>query len=226
MLVPERLALALQADGWYVRSRIAWCKLASMPEPARDRPTTAWDHIWLLARSARYYYDAVALRDDANLRNYWLLPPAPFPGAHFATFPPELPRRCILAGTSSRGCCPECGAPWRRQVQYRRGVHGSWHDHSNDQTQGAGQGTSQRGRVYRELWQPPETLGWEAGCRCAAGEPVPCTVLDPFAGAGTTLLAALREGRSAIGIELNPEYVEMARRRIVDDAPLFNTEAL
>jgi DNA modification methylase len=61
-LIPERLAIALQNDGWVVRSRIAWCKLAPMPESVRDRPTSAWEHIWLLTKQARYYYDGDAVR--------------------------------------------------------------------------------------------------------------------------------------------------------------------
>jgi DNA modification methylase len=132
-LIPERLAIALQDDGWWIRSRIAWCKKSSMPESVTDRPTSAWEHIWLLTKSARYYYDAEAVKTSikedsngqvfggankhagygsatysgnvyvaptsANLRNYWLLGPEPYPDAHFATFPSEIPRRCIKAGT-------------------------------------------------------------------------------------------------------------------------------
>lgn len=67
-----------------------------------------------------------------------------------------------------------------------------------------------------------ETVGWQPTCACPAAEPVPCLILDPFAGAGTTLMVALRLGRRAVGIELKSEYVEMARKRIVADAPLWN----
>jgi predicted RNA methylase len=70
-----------------------------------------------------------------------------------------------------------------------------------------------------------ETAGWEPGCSCAAAEPVPCLVLDPFAGAGTTGVVAARLGRRFLGIELNPDYAEMARRRITEDMPLFSTQA-
>ncbi len=68
------------------------------------------------------------------------------------------------------------------------------------------------------------TVGWSACCKCDAGEPVPCTVLDPFAGAGTTGLVATRLHRNFIGIELNADYITMASRRIEQDAPLFNTQ--
>jgi tRNA/tmRNA/rRNA uracil-C5-methylase (TrmA/RlmC/RlmD family) len=81
------------------------------------------------------------------------------------------------------------------------------------------------------------TTGWTPGCECAAGDPVPCTVLDPFAGSGTTLAVANSIGRASIGIELKPEYVELARKRIAagcsdkmdvdpSDAPLFQTDLL
>ena len=66
-----------------------------------------------------------------------------------------------------------------------------------------------------------ETTGWQPTCDHDA-EPVPATVLDPFCGSGTTGVVALRHGRSFIGIELNPEYIELARKRIIDDAPLLN----
>ena len=65
------------------------------------------------------------------------------------------------------------------------------------------------------------TTGWQAGCQCDAGDPVPQLVLEPFLGSGTTALVADQLGRNAVGIELNPEYAEMARKRITNDAPMF-----
>jgi hypothetical protein len=62
MLIPERFAIAMQDAGWYVRSRIAWCKTSAMPESVRDRPTSAWEHIWMFSKSRTYYYDAEAVR--------------------------------------------------------------------------------------------------------------------------------------------------------------------
>ena len=70
-----------------------------------------------------------------------------------------------------------------------------------------------------------ETLGWQPSCGCGAPT-VPATVLDPFTGSGTTGVVAMRHGRNFIGIELNPEYIQMARDRIVGDAPLLNQEKL
>jgi hypothetical protein len=148
----------------------------------------------------------------------WLLGPEPFGDAHFAVFPTEVPRRCILAGTSEKGQCPECGAPWQRVVTHafaptqnpqhpKAGIKGL--DTSN------GWGDVPRGNTLST------TTGWRPTCAHADLEPVPQTVLDPFAGAGTTLLVADRLNRHAIGVELKSQYAEMARERIVGDAPMF-----
>jgi DNA modification methylase len=148
MMVPARLAIALQDDGWYLRSDIIWHKRAPMPESVTDRPTSAHEHVFLLTKQATYFYDSDAIREQGpgshprganasiiqerndngrilfetnpagrNARNVWTLSPEPFPAAHFATFPTEIPRRCIRAGTSEKGCCAACGAPWRRVVE-------------------------------------------------------------------------------------------------------------
>ena len=136
--VPWRVALALQADGWILRSDIIWSKPNPMPESVTDRPTKAHEYMFLLAKSPRYYYDADAIRtpttatgrtwgerkaagepvrygtagqsavgkggfaaDDrgANARTVWVVPTTPFSGAHFAVYPPELIRPCVLAGS-------------------------------------------------------------------------------------------------------------------------------
>jgi DNA modification methylase len=193
-LVPERLGIALQADGWWVRSHIIWHKLNPMPESVTDRPANAHETIWMLTKSARYFWDSQAVAEpvseshgakswrkifdsskqnkeaemkiggikggndgtrDPNathrtLRNVWSFASHPFPGAHFATMPPEIAERCIMAA------CPPGGQ-----------------------------------------------------------------VLDPFAGAGTTGLVADRLGRDATLIDLNTAYAEMALNRIRDDCPLF-----
>ena len=170
MMIPARLALALQDDGWYVRSDIIWHKTAPMPESVTDRPTSAHEHVFLLSKRANYFYDSEAVREPnsessggwqgrarrgllkshaqgfggngetsqfdrngngaegrggvaaqnpagRNQRNVWTLGPDPSPEAHFATFPREIPRRAILAGTSEHGVCAACGAPWVRVVE-------------------------------------------------------------------------------------------------------------
>ncbi len=137
-MIPNRLAIALQEEGWWVRSEIIWAKPNPMPESVQDRPTSAHEKIWLLSKSQRYYYDAEAVREAAeygyreqpqntwdrvgkaaervkgatkgknpetgrNLRNVWQISTAPYPEAHFATFPPKLAETCIKSG------CPEGG---------------------------------------------------------------------------------------------------------------------
>lgn len=257
MGMPWRVAFALQSDGWYLRSAITWCKRAPMPESVTDRPTSATEMIFLLARSERYYYDADAVREPhgishsrgdlvtdsdrgdsrqfrkqglhdfvnpagRNLWNYWLLGPEPYAQAHFATFPTEIPRRAILAGTSERGVCPACGAPWKRVVERtgekagknRGGDYGGVRPEPHIKTMGP---TYQPGVHYVTIEK-----GWTPTCKCGRTDTVPATVLDPFSGAGTTCLVALRLGRRAVGIELNPEYIEMSHKRILGDPAAMN----
>jgi DNA modification methylase len=164
-------------------------------------------------------FAALAPVTARNLRSVWTIPSAPFPEAHFATFPPALASRCIQAGTSERGCCAACGAPWERVVEPGRNIHpGSSHTHEADLTQGGTQ-THASGRpagtIMAQRWHartPDRMLGWQPSCDCAA--PVaPCTVLDPFAGSGTVGAVAERLGRHSVLVELSPAYVAMAERR-------------
>lgn len=119
--MPWKLAFALQDDGWWLRSDIIWTKWNVKPESVQDRPTRCYEHIFLLTKSESYFYDQVALRErttDGTTfrkgRDVWEIPLQGYDGAHFAVFPPELPTRCIKAGTSEKGCCAACGAPWIR----------------------------------------------------------------------------------------------------------------
>lgn len=107
--VPWRLAFALQADGWYLRSDIVWHKPNCQPESVKDRPTQAHEYLFLLTKSERYHYDGDAIRESTadgrqkrNRRSVWSINTEPFSGAHFAVFPPALVEPCILAG-SRRG---------------------------------------------------------------------------------------------------------------------------
>ena len=284
MMVPARVAIALQDDGWWLRSDIIWSKPNPMPESVRDRPTSAHEHIFLLTKNSQYYYDAEAVRtpllessrdrlsqdvehqtgsdranggaktngtmkavqrtdkqrghvrrhdgfndrwdamskeeqqaNGANLRNVWMIATQGFAGAHFATFPPEIPRRCIKAGTSEKGCCAACGTPWRRVVE--RG-----------ELTGRGTSPGQPAHLTPQGYlraggsrcgdSTSVTLGWEPGCTCDA-DVIPCTVLDPFSGAGTVGVVCAELGRDYIGVELNPDYAEISRQRIDGVAPLF-----
>ena len=129
--IPWRVAFALQADGWYLRSDIIWSKPNPMPESVKDRPTKAHEYIFLMSKSAKYYYDQDAIREDfaddgmgidnpqsglakgvwtkgqeqggRNRRSVWTVSTQPFPGAHFAVFPPKLIEPCILAGCQEGG---------------------------------------------------------------------------------------------------------------------------
>lgn len=144
-------------------------------------------------------------------RSVWTVNTYAYAEAHFATFPPKLIEPCILAGTSEKGCCPACGSPWRRVME--RPARPTTRKRT---ARSANDGNRMIGRRYQK-WldeNPMQTLGWEPGCTCDAGEPVPCTVLDPFAGSGTTGLVSIRNRRSFVGIELNPDYAAMARRRM------------
>lgn len=131
--IPWRLAFALQADGWYLRSDIIWAKPNPMPESVTDRPTKAHEYVFLLSKSSSYFYDASAVAEKAvrgsagssftegktgangmgrvgeaprkdggtrNCRSVWTIASQPFAGAHFATMPPALAERCILAGSA------------------------------------------------------------------------------------------------------------------------------
>ena len=237
---PWRLAFALQADGWWLRSDIIWSKPNPMPESVTDRPTRAHEYVFLLTKRARYFYDADAIREKPtgrtdpitsfgrtlkrgeryeldgskgrNRRTVWEIATAPFPEAHFATFPPALVEPCIMAGTPERGACAECGAPWERVVEttYTQGGSGGPTGFSGN-AQGMTRAMPERKRRH------DITTGWRPTCDHDAPT-APATVLDPFSGAATTGLVALQLGRRYIGIELNPEYVAMSRKRL---APLL-----
>jgi len=189
--IPWMLAFALRADGWYLRQDIIWQKPNPMPESVVDRCTKSHEYIFIMSKSKNYYFnqikescsqsnvddflrrkrrkmtaqkcnsngfyketrpDLCRSRDNympnnfmRNKRSVWTVYPQPFKGAHFATFPPELIRPCILAGSRPGGI-----------------------------------------------------------------------VLDPFFGSGTTGLVATEHGRGFIGVEINPEYVKIAQKRLSD----------
>jgi DNA modification methylase len=260
--IPWRVALALQADGWWLRSDVIWSKPNPMPESVTDRPTKSHEYLFLLTKAERYFFDAEAIKEPTlsldpshpsfrpnsaaiaangrkefankhamtarnydpagrNCRSVWTIATAPFAEAHFATFPPELPERCIKAGTSEKGCCAKCGAPWERaavttfnhaaaeKIAQRRRV--SFDASRNDPA------FHQLSGIEKARLRKVEDRGFSPSCACDAPA-VPCTVLDPFGGAGTTGLVADRIQRNAVLIELNPEYAAMAEKRIANDA--------
>jgi len=103
--IPWRLAFALQDDGWYLRSDVVWEKPNCMPESVRDRPTRSHEYLFLFSRAERYLYrgERIAEKGGRNRRSVWSIPTEAFPGAHFATFPPELIHRPVIAS------CPPDG---------------------------------------------------------------------------------------------------------------------
>ena len=181
--IPWMVAFALRSDGWWLRQDIIWHKPNPMPESVTDRCTKAHEYIFLMSKSAKYYCDMEAIKEDANYagcdrggsvnryeqnsagmdnkkydtrnkRSVWTVTTKPYKEAHFATYPEKLIEPCVLAG------CPEGGI-----------------------------------------------------------------IIDPFFGAGTTGVVAERWGREYIGIELNPEYINIARKRVQEEKDkmgLFN----
>jgi DNA modification methylase len=202
------------------------------PEGGRNRRNGDWWHESI----------GMVLSGDGETILGFDVNPKGYAGAHFATWPCALVEPMIRAGTSARGVCPACGSPWVRVVEKGRKAtrpgtdskvyepNGSKQDQAGNRTY---TGFNERWREAKEVGnRDPQrhvtatrTVDWRQTCACPAADPVPATVLDPFCGAATTLLVATRLGRRGLGFELNPEYVEMGRRRLVDDAPLYNEAA-
>lgn len=218
--LPWLLARCLQQDGWILRQDIIWAKKSPMPESVSNRCTRSHEYVFLFAKQADYFFDAEAIKEDSessptgkNRRSVWRLGSTPFSGAHFATMPTTLAELCILAGTSEGGCCDACDTPLRRIVSRKKLLRSRPRDYVK-RTGQKGTGNSCANTV---AGVETETLGWERACECTDAGTKPCTVIDPFAGSGTTLSVAESLSRDSIGVELNAEYVEIANRR-VDDA--------
>jgi len=219
--IPWRVAFALQSDGWYLRSDIIWSKPNPMPESVTDRPTKAHEYIFLLTKSPKYYYDADAIREPGldgthNKRSVWEIATQPYPEAHFATFPEDLVEPCILAGSSEKGVCAQCGKPWERMVELTE-EYAALLDSGKAWRTNEGKPDAYTNRQPKKHPQnaPPKhnTIGWQPTCTCNA-DVVPATVLDPFAGSGTTLAVAQKFGRKSVGVDLNRDYLRLASNRL------------
>lgn len=168
--------------------------------------------------------------DGHGLPLAFVVNPRPYKEAHFATFPPKLVEPMILSGTSAYGCCARCGAPWERQQKKRKTRGHSWNNHVQDLIRGQRDESNEfKGQNYYRNIQPSITTGWAPSCHCQSNDPcatylppVPCTVLDPFAGSGTVGQVARQLGRKFIGIEIKPEYVRLAHRRIRLHEPMID----
>ncbi len=178
--IPWRVAFALQADSWWLRSDIIWSKPNPMPESVTDRPTKAHEYIFLLSKSARYYYDHKAIAEPTS-------------------YAVPISRR--NSGDYSIGSGRNDGG------EHRSGgfVTGPIRNRRTVWTITTKPFPEAHFAVF------PETL---PSLCIQAGSAIGDTILDPFAGAGTTGVVAQKLGREFVGIELNPEYAEMARRRI------------
>ena len=197
--IPWRVAFALQADGWYLRSDIIWAKPNPMPESVTDRPTRSHEYVFLLTKRARYYYDAAAIAEPQSASSL----------ARYDYGFNKVGKGLFENGAShSKGngadggtLTPNPGGRNKRSVwQIATQPYAEAHF-----------------ATFPEALVEPCVL---AGSR--EGD----TILDPFAGSGTVGVVALRHNRRFVGIELNYEYAKMARRRITGDAPLLNKTTL
>jgi len=219
--IPWRVAFALQTDGWWLRSDIIWAKPNPMPESVRDRCTRSHEYVFLLTKGAKYWYDADAVREP------------------FSTDPKEnYPERARITGRGNQGAAAARGNDRGKSGGFPPASHkGSTFNRGKTAIHELGRASdvpredSPLGRNKRSVWTlatlpTPEahfaTFPLELPELCLlAGCPEGGTVLDPFAGAGTTGLACLKNGRKFLGVELNPEYVEIAHERARKYYPLF-----
>lgn len=227
MMVPARVAIALCEDGWWLRSKIIWLRESNMPESVLDRPTDCYEEVFLLTKSKKYYWDYIAVRERTtdgkswrNARNVWTINPVNSGVKHYATMPVELAKKCIMAGSSEYGVCSKCLAPYKRIIKRTPGYSKTCpKTQAAHEARGGGKkftgtvGKSGGGRIDGTV----EVLGWEPTCKCQDAEVIPSVVYDPFAGAGTTMLAAELLGRNSLGSELGAGYIAMAHERIARD---------
>ncbi len=195
--IPWRVAFALQADGWYLRSDIIWSKPNPMPESVTDRPTKSHEYVFLLTKSARYFYAADTIAEPAEWARW---------GA-----------QTVGAGSNPNGWIKPKGKNELTPDRRRAGFNERW---DRAEANGVAKDTRNARTVWEIATQPyPEahfaTYPLELVRRCIlAGCPEGGTVLDPFMGSGTTALVARKHGRHSIGIELNADYCELAARRL------------
>ncbi len=205
--IPWRLALALREDGWYLRQDIVWYKPNAMPESVKDRCTKSHEYIFLLTKSDKYYFDGEAIKEPAV--GFDNSPPAGSRGAAR----PNSRRRKGNTKTFGDGGDYTGGRPLENSAGVERDSSGN-----TKNTTGL--------RNKRDVWSVA-TQGYSKFHFATFPEKLiePCilagsteggVILDPFLGSGTTAVVAERNGRDYIGIELNPDYAELARERIAN----------
>lgn len=159
----------------------------------------------------------------ANKRSVWTVTTSPYKDAHFATFPENLIVDCILAGTSAHGCCAACGKPYERILEKTGSSklrNGAQEKAKKVIVQMRGETSLNTSMHLTNELPIYETTGWQATCHCSASV-VPCTVLDPFSGAGTTAVVAKKLHRQYIGIELNQQYINLTHKRLHKELGIF-----
>jgi DNA modification methylase len=272
--IPWRVALALQADGWFLRSDVIWAKPNPQPESVTSRPAKSHEYIFMLTKrgGSGAYFDMEAVKEPStrydtrkpyspgqvdkrgdghdrgagkvqdrdgsrrNLRDVWTITTRGFPGSHFATYPVDIPDRCIRASTSEVGVCGACGSPWRRWTGRAcaacdediptQGKSCPSCGHVNDWKQArqehpqfgeTGWSTPGRGAPRKDGSMgssKTHTGDFRPTCTCGHEDVTPAVVLDPFLGSGTTAIAAQALGRRWVGCEISEQYACMAVNRI------------
>lgn len=217
-MIPNRLAIALQDDGWWVRSEIIWHKPNPMPESVTDRPATSHEKIWLLTKSARYFYDAEAVLQ-------------PVTGNTHSRVSQDVAKQI---GSARANGGTRADRPMKAVIRAPKTVAPGL-GIKNNQSFSDATCLPVLQRNLRNVWTIPVKGFSDAHFATfppaliepciKAGCPADGTVLDPFGGAGTTGLVADRLGRDCILIELNPEYAAMAEKRIQEDAGMFASVA-
>lgn len=206
-LVPYRLMLELQKDGWYIRQDIIWNKPNAMPESVRDRCTKSHEYIFLLSKSEKYYFDYEAIREPAV--GFDNRPPAGSRG----TGTPNSRRRKGNAKTFRGGGVYTGGQSFKNSEQTERESHGNAENETGLRNRRSVWNVATQGYSKAHFATFPEKLIEPcilAGCRLGG------IVLDPFLGSGTTAAVSARTGREYIGIDINPEYIELAKERIAE----------
>ena len=250
MLIPARVAIALQDQGWILRNELVWHKVNHMPESCRDRLTRSWESVFFFVKSSRYYFDLDNIRKQpvtsnghgsirkihkinkygksstfnggneynqagANPGDVWTLTTEGLKEEHFAAFPEKLVKQ-ILECSTPKEICNECNKARERvvlgnyerkhfnHVQSEKGVMGASHLWEPDPNR------DERDRpVFGGTWR--ERVWSDCGCNKGFHSAL---ILDPFAGAGTSLLVAHKMGFDWLGIELVPKYCEIIEKRI------------
>lgn len=188
--IPWMLAFALRADGWYLRSDVIWEKANPMPESAKDRPSRSYEHVFLLAKSKKYYYDGLAIAEPIAARTAKRFQRGRKDNKYAEGIPGQTAQRINRARAA--GAIPDELIP---VVRNKRDV---WRINT----------VPYRGAHFAAF--PPKL----AETCILAGCPVGGVVLDPFFGSGTTGLAAKQTGRLYIGIDINADFCRLARERI------------